>query len=105
MLRAGGPLARGVVRTFGPLVLLAALHPKLRQRALVVFALGTAWRWRRTQFHPSDVPLALADDLAYSVGVAQGAWRHRSLTALTPHVTKSSLSVRALLGLKSSETS
>src|ERR1019366_4613679 len=103
MVRAGGPLARGVVRTFGPLVLLATLQPKLRRRALLVFALGTAWRWRRTEFHASDVPLALADDLAYSVGVAQGAWRRRSLKALTPHITKSSLSVRALLGLKSSE--
>ena len=105
MVRAGGPLARGVVRTFGPLVLLATLQPKLRRRALLVFALGTAWRWRRTEFHASDVPLALADDLAYSVGVAQGAWRRRSLKALTPHITKSSLSVRALLGLKSSEIS
>ena len=102
MVRAGGPLARGVVRTFGPLVLLATLQPKLRRRALLVFALGTAWRWRRTEFHASDVPLALADDLAYSVGVAQGAWRRRSLKALTPHITKSSLSVRALLGLKNS---
>ena len=105
MVRAGGPLARGVVRTFGPLVLLATLQPKLRRRALLVFALGTAWRWRRTEIHASDVPLALADDLAYSVGVAQGAWRRRSLKALTPHITKSSLSVRALLGLKSSEIS
>lgn len=101
MARAGGPLARAIVRTFGPLVLLAALHPKLRRRALLVFAVGTAWRWRRTRFHASDVPLALADDLAYSVGVGQGAWRTRSLKALTPHVTRSSLSLRALLGLKS----
>jgi mycofactocin system glycosyltransferase len=100
MVRAGGPLSRALVRTFGPLVLLAALHPKLRRRALLVFAVGTAWRWRRTRFHASDVPLALTDDLAYSVGVGQGAWRTKSLKALTPHITKSSLSLRALLGLK-----
>ena len=99
MLRAGGPLARALVRTFGPLVVLVALHPKLRRRALLVFAVGTAWRWRRTRFHASDVPLALADDLAYSVGVGRGAWQTKSLKALTPHVTKSSLSVRELLGL------
>jgi mycofactocin glycosyltransferase len=101
MLRAGGPLARSLVRTFGPLVVLAALHPRLRRKALIIFALGTAWRWRRTQFHASDVPLALADDLAYSVGVGRGAWHSRSLRALTPDVVKSSLSVRELLGLKS----
>lgn len=105
ILRAGGPLARAVVRTFGPLVVLAALHPRLRRKALIVFALGTAWRWRRTEFHASDVPLAMADDLAYSVGVGRGAWRNKSLKALTPHIVKSSLGVRALLGLNSSERS
>jgi hypothetical protein len=100
MVRAGGPLARGVVRTYGPLVLLAALHPKLRRRALALFAVGTAWRWRHTRLHASDVPLAVADDLAYSTGVFRGAWRTKSLTTLTPNITRSSLSVRALLGLK-----
>jgi hypothetical protein len=65
--------------------------------------LGTAWRWRRTEFHASDVPLAVADDLAYSVGVGKGAWSSKSLKALTPHIVKSSLSVRELLGLKSGE--
>jgi mycofactocin system glycosyltransferase len=103
MLRAGGPLARSVVRTFGPLVVLAALHPRLRRKAIIVFALGTVWRWRRTKFHACDVPLAMADDLAYSVGVAQGAWSSKSLQALTPHIVKSSLSVRELLGIKSGE--
>jgi mycofactocin system glycosyltransferase len=103
MLRAGGPLARSVVRTFGPLVVLAALHPRLRRKAIIVFALGTVWRWRHTKFHASDVPLAMADDLAYSVGVAQGAWSSKSLQALTPHIVKSSLSVRELLGIKSGE--
>jgi mycofactocin system glycosyltransferase len=100
MLRSGGPMARALVRTFGPLVLLTALHPKLRRQALLVFTVGTAWRWRHSRFHASDVPLAIADDLAYSVGVGRGAWRSRSLQCLTPHITKSSLSVRELLGLK-----
>jgi hypothetical protein len=100
MIRAGAPLARAIVRTFGPLVLLAALHPRLRRRALFVFVLGTAWRWRHAKFHASDVPLALADDFAYSAGVAKGAWRTKSLQALTPHISKSSLNVRELLGFK-----
>jgi len=100
MIRAGAPIARAIVRTFGPLVLLAALHPRLRRRALFVFVLGTAWRWRHAKFHASDVPLALADDFAYSAGVAKGAWRTKSLQALTPHISKSSLNVRELLGFK-----
>jgi mycofactocin system glycosyltransferase len=99
MVGAGGPLARGIVRTYGPLVLLAALHPRLRRRALVVYALGTAWRWRHARVHASDVPLGVADDLAYATGVVRGAWHARSLQALTPNITRSSLSVRALLGI------
>jgi len=99
MARAGGPLARGIVRTYGPLVLVAALHPRLRRRALVVYVVGTAWRWRHARVRASDVPLAVADDLAYATGVFRGAWRAKSLRALTPDITRSSLSVRALLGL------
>jgi mycofactocin system glycosyltransferase len=100
MIRSGGPLARSVVRTYGPLLLLAALHPKLRRRALALYALGTAWRWRRASVHAGDVALGVADDLAYSVGVFQGAWRTRSATALTPHIVKSSVSLREVLGLQ-----
>jgi mycofactocin system glycosyltransferase len=106
MIRAGGPLARCVVRTFGGAVLLVALHPRLRTRALVLFALGTAWRWRHQRPHVTDVPLSVADDLAYGVGVAQGAWRTKSLRPLTPHVTKSSMGFREVLGvLHTSSTS
>jgi mycofactocin system glycosyltransferase len=104
MARAGGPLARGVVRTFGAGLLLAALHPRLRRRALLLFAVGTAWRWRHHRVQVSDVPLGVADDLAYGVGVAQGAWRSKTLRALTPHVTKSSLRLSDVLGLPSVDT-
>lgn len=97
MVRAGGPLARGAVRAYGPLLLLAALHPRLRRRALTLYVAGTAWRWRQHRFEPSDVPLALADDLAYGVGLATGAWRHRSLRVLTPTFTKSA-TLAELLG-------
>jgi mycofactocin system glycosyltransferase len=99
MIRAGGPLARGVVRTFGVALLLAALHPRLRVRALVLFAVGTAWRWRHHRPHVTDIPLGVADDLAYGVGVAQGAWRAKSLRSLIPHVTKSSMGLREVLGV------
>ncbi len=103
MVLAGGPLARSAVRTYGPLILLSALHPKVRRRALLVFAVGTAWRWRATKVRPGDVVLGVADDLAYGLGVYRGVWRSRSLDAIKPHVTKSSLGLREMLGLRPRE--
>jgi hypothetical protein len=50
------------------------------------------------------VPLGVADDLAYGVGVAQGAWRAKTLRTLTPHVTKSSLRLSDVLGLSGGDT-
>jgi mycofactocin system glycosyltransferase len=102
MLRAGGPLARACVRTFGVVLLVAAIHPKLRKRALLLFVVGTAWRWRHHRLHVTDVPVAVADDLAYGVGVLQGAARWRTLRPLTPHITKSSMALRDVLGLRAS---
>ncbi len=99
MVKSGGPLARAAVRTFGPLLLLFALHPKLRRRVLALLAVGTAWRWRKTQLHPLDVPVAIADDVAYSLGVAKGAIKSRSLATMTPDITKSSVTLRKVLGI------
>ena len=105
MVRAGGPLARATVRTFGIVLLLCALHPRLRTRALGLFLVGSAWRWRHEQFHPTDVPFAMADDLAYGTGVIRGAWRARSSQSLTPHITKSKIGLREILGLPTGTTS
>ncbi|HEV7958621.1 MAG TPA: mycofactocin biosynthesis glycosyltransferase MftF [Acidimicrobiales bacterium] len=102
MVRAGGPLARGVVRTFGATLLLAAFHPRLRSRALVLFTLGTAWRWRHRRVDVADIPLGVADDLAYGAGVIRGAWRTKSLIALTPRITRPAMGLREALGLMSS---
>jgi mycofactocin glycosyltransferase len=102
MVRAGGPLARAVVRTFGVVLLLCALHPRLRTRALGLFVVGSAWRWRHEQFHPTDVPFALADDLAYGTGVLRGALRARSWQSLTPDITKSTVGLREIMGLPKS---
>ncbi len=99
MVRAGGPLARATVRTFGVALLLLALHPRLRTRALLLFAIGTAWRWRHHRFDAGDIPLAIADDLAYGTGVMRGAWKTKSLASLTPDITKSLMSLREALGL------
>ncbi len=79
-----GPSARAVVRTYGPLVLAAAVAPRLRRRALALFALGTLWRFRAHRVTVGDVALGVADDVAYALGVWRGAARARDTTALTP---------------------
>jgi hypothetical protein len=99
MLRAGGPLARAVVRQFGLLVLAVAVHPKLRRKSLILYAVGTAWRWRSSRVRASDVPIAMVDDAAYGVGLLSGAVKSRTLKALTPHITKSTLTLRNVLRL------
>jgi len=100
MVRAGPLMARAAVRTFGVVIVLCALHPKLRRRALTLFIVGTAYRWRSTRVRDADIPLGVADDVAYGVGVMSGAVRSRSLGALKPHITKSTLGLRNVLGLK-----
>lgn len=98
MVHAGGPLARAAVRTFGAALLLAALHPRLRTKALVLFTLGTAWRWQHRRVDIADIPLGVADDLAYGTGVIRGAWRTKSLVALTPEITRPAMGLREALG-------
>jgi len=99
VVRAAGPLARALVRSYGPLLLLGLVHPKLRRRLVVVLALGVAWRWRRERFRAADLPLALADDLAYGVGVLSAAVRERTWRGVVPHVTKTSIRLSDLVRL------
>ncbi|NNN00251.1 MAG: mycofactocin system glycosyltransferase [Acidimicrobiaceae bacterium] len=99
MSQAALPLVRSTVRTFGVVILVAALHPRLRWRALLVFLLGTIARGRSVRMRPREIPLAVADDLAYSMGVVKGAWRNRSMTSLRPSITRSTLRVADVLGL------
>jgi mycofactocin glycosyltransferase len=100
MVRAGPLMARAAVRTFGILILLSALHPRLRRRAFILFAVGTAYRWRSARLRVADIPIGVADDVAYGTGVMSGAVRSRSLGALKPHITRSTLGLRNVLGLK-----
>jgi mycofactocin system glycosyltransferase len=100
MVRAGPLMARAAVRTFGIVIVMSALHPKLRRRALTLFIVGTAYRWRSARVRLADIPLGVADDVAYGAGVFSGAVRSRSLGALKPNITKSTLGLRNVLGLK-----
>ncbi len=87
-LGSAGSFARALVRSYGPLLAGAAIVPRLRRPVGLVFAVGTLWRWRdRGGLRARDVPLAMADDLAYGLGVWLGAWRQRDATALTPKIT------------------
>jgi mycofactocin system glycosyltransferase len=96
--RAGGPLARAIVRSYGPLLLAAALSPPLRRGALGLFAAGTAWRfWERRALAPADVPLGVADDLAYASGLWRGALAGRSTAALRPRITGATRGLRGAL--------
>ena len=63
-------------------------------------SVGTAYRWRSARLRVADIPLGVADDVAYGTGVMSGAVRSRSLGALKPHITKSTLGLRNVLGLK-----
>lgn len=82
-----GPLARSTVRGYAPILYASMLSKRLRRPAAVLLTVGTLWRWRgRTQLVVRDLPFALGDDLAYSVGVWLGAFEARSPQAITPHV-------------------
>jgi mycofactocin system glycosyltransferase len=99
--RSGAPLARAVVRSYLPLILVLAIHPKSRRAALGVLAAGTLSRWHDVRdIRARDVPLALADDAAYSSGVWRGAISARSWLALRPRITGTTDGLRALVGAK-----
>jgi len=100
MLLSGGPMARALVRTYGPALLVAALHPRMRSRALSVWAVGSAFRYRSTRPRATDVGLGVADDLAYALGVAVGAWRARSLANLTPRWNPSTITWKQMIGVR-----
>lgn len=97
ILRAGGPIARAALRTYAPLLILGLMNRRTRPISAVLIGGGLWHRLKGSAPHASDIPLALADDLAYSSGVWRGAWRRRSLVAVTPKITLSTDSLKALL--------
>jgi mycofactocin glycosyltransferase len=89
--RAGRLIADAVVRTWLPLVAVAALRSR-RARLLLLGCVGVAgladWRERRPALDPLRyVGLRLLEDAAYCAGVWAGCARHRTLGPLLPDLS------------------
>jgi mycofactocin glycosyltransferase len=86
-------LARSAFRTYGPLLVVAAIAlPPVRRPIATLTVAATAVRWWRAG-RPSPrlafATLSLADDLVYGAGVVTGAVRARRLGALRPRLRSS----------------
>jgi mycofactocin system glycosyltransferase len=86
-LLAGRWIARGLLRPWWPVALLAGLFSRRARRAVLAAALVPAlldWD-REIGIDPARyVAIRLADDVSYGAGVWLGCWRQRSLAALMP---------------------
>jgi mycofactocin system glycosyltransferase len=74
-LHAGGALARAVRRAWWPVVAIVALRSRAARRALLLSVIAG----RR--------PIALVDDIAYSVGVWRGMVTERTAAPLVPAIS------------------
>jgi mycofactocin glycosyltransferase len=90
---SGPHLARQVVRTYGPLLVVGAVASRaLRRFALAAFLVSALDRWRRAGGQTnvaSFVAFSTLDDMAYGTGVLWGAFEHRSARALMPRLVRS----------------
>jgi mycofactocin system glycosyltransferase len=88
ILRAGGPLARAVTRSYAPVLIGALAVRRVRGPALIVGAAGTLWRMKgRARPTLATLGCSVLDDVAYSIGLAEGALRARSAATIAPRVT------------------
>jgi mycofactocin system glycosyltransferase len=66
---------------------------------LILFGIGTLWRWRRQRsFQLQDLPLGVADDMAYATGVWRGAVQYHGWWAIRPNVTGTARALRSFTG-------
>jgi hypothetical protein len=79
-------LARGLMRSYLPLVVIALIPKRTRKLAGLIVALSFVGRVTSPR-DLRDVPLMVADDAAYSAGVWRGVWRSKSLAAVRPAIT------------------
>jgi mycofactocin system glycosyltransferase len=87
---AGRQLASAVRRVWWPLALVASLTSRRMRRwvALAVVAPPVIEAVSRRSWRPIvDAPAALADDVAYGVGVWAGMFAERSMAALVPSIS------------------
>jgi mycofactocin system glycosyltransferase len=74
-LAAGGQIAAAIRRAWWPIVLLAGLRSRRARLGLLLAAVAARH------------PLALADDVAYSVGIWRGVVRDRTAAPLVPEIS------------------
>ena len=90
-LRPGPRLARQLIRSYGPGLVMASIVSKrirfFTLRAIVLGGLERWWRSERTLDPLRFLAVSTMEDLAYGAGLAGGALRRRSLKALTPRLT------------------
>jgi mycofactocin system glycosyltransferase len=83
-------IARSAFRSYGPLLVAAAVAvPAIRRPVVVLGAAATATRWWRAgkpEHRLAFGALSVADDLCYGAGVLVGAARARRLGALRPRL-------------------
>jgi hypothetical protein len=88
-VRAVVPVAGGLTRAYGPLLLAALASRRLRPAAAVALAAPVVadYRRQRPDLDPLRYALAhLADDLAYGAGLWAGCWRERTWAPLIPQL-------------------
>jgi mycofactocin system glycosyltransferase len=83
-------IARNTFRSYGPILVAAAIAvPAIRRPVVVLGAAATATRWWRAgkpEHRIAFGALSIADDLCYGAGVLLGAARARRLGALRPRL-------------------
>ena len=91
VIEPGPRLARQLIRTYGPGLLLGALASKrIRRFAMVAIVCGGLERWWRSERNLDPLQylaISTLDDLSYAVGLSAGAIQSRSPKVLIPRLT------------------
>jgi hypothetical protein len=89
-LAAARPLGSAISRTWWPAAIAAAVPVRRLRLPLAALVLAPPlldWLDRRPPLDPARyVAARLLDDVAYSVGVWQGCWQHRTIRPLLPAI-------------------
>jgi hypothetical protein len=84
---AGRPLSRSLVRSFLPVLIVGLVPRRTRRLSATLLVAGTLARLWGQSVTPATVGLSLADDAAYSVGLFDGAFRHKQFGVLVPRLS------------------